>query len=596
MNLTSAPVYQTTSPLGPNEFRLLHVHPAPSLTSPLVAHLSVARCDPGTGTSSTPYDALSYRWGDPGDLVTILVNGTQVGITRSLDSALRHLRTGEEVVVIWTDALYIAQSHRAERSAQIGLMGGIYRAARVVRMYLGEAGTNTSAAMRLVEECAGLGNEALVKERVLRDGDGAAGLVEVLGREYWTRVWMFQEVLLARRAVVHCGGYSAPWRGFKILERVADGNEELRAALRVVARFAVPAREVKDVESLVVATRGLGASVAAEKVYALAGLCDLEKYFEIEDMKTTREVYVEFARGVYRRHGLGLMAGAGRWDSRIGGDVGLPSWTPDFRGVFGVDLVLAAAAHVEVFDATKGRVFSGSSSSSGEGVLEVEGVIVDTVQINVTFGKGEEGRRRILESFNPRRLPRSPSGTTRLQAICDALVMNTDPDGRNKLPDGRSLNRLRLLGLIRQGEFLLGDEFPKAGDEPDVVSFLGSDAQVLKDVAEEYLGLCRSDPTSFDAYRDIFTRSFDGRASSSASLFTTESGYVGRGIRDVQPEDVVAVLFGSRTPVVLRSVGAGSKYMFVSACYVGGLMFGELMDQLDVEGARGVKVERLSLV
>ncbi|KAF6787889.1 ankyrin and HET domain-containing protein [Colletotrichum musicola] len=450
--------------------------------------------------------------------------------------------------------------------------------------------------MRFVSDCASLGNEALVKARVLRDGDGVAGLVEVLGREYWTRVWMFQEVLLARRAVVHCGGYSAPWRGFKILERVADGHEELRAALRVVARFAVPAKEVKDVEALVGATRGLGASVAADKVYALAGLCDLNMYFEIEDMKTTREVFVAFARGVYRRHGLGLMAGAGRWDSRNRDDVGLPSWMPDFRGVFGVDLVLAAAGLMEVFDAPAGRVFSGCCSTSGEDVLEVEGVIIDTILKNVSFGRGEKSRRQILESFDPRRLPHGPAGTARLQAVCDALVMNTDPDGRNKLPDGRSLSRVRLLGLIREAECLLGDEFPKKGDEPDVVSFLGSDAQVLEDVAEEYLELCRTDPASLDAFRGTFARSFDGRASSSAGLFSTESGYVGRGIRDVQPEDVVAVLFGSRTPVILRSVGTGSRYQFVCACYVGGLMFGELMDQLDVEGAHGVKVERLSLV
>ncbi|KAF6828224.1 ankyrin and HET domain-containing protein, partial [Colletotrichum musicola] len=134
---------------GPNEFRLLHVHPASSLNSPLAAHLSVARYDPDTRTSSTPYDALSYRWGDPDDLVAILVNGMEVSITRSLDSALRHLRNRDGELVIWTDAVCIAQSHRAERSAQICLMGGIYRAARVVRMYLGEAGAHTSAAASL---------------------------------------------------------------------------------------------------------------------------------------------------------------------------------------------------------------------------------------------------------------------------------------------------------------------------------------------------------------------------------------------------------------------------------------------------------------
>jgi hypothetical protein len=71
----------------------------------------------------------------------------------------------------------------------------------------------------------------------------------------------------------------------------------------------------------------------------------------------------------------------------------------------------------------------------------------------------------------------------------------------------------------------------------------------------------------FDRHLEHFTA---GR-----SLFVTERGYIGLSTNaNVQTGDVVAVLMGCRTPVILREHGS-EKHNFVSDAFVYGLMDGE---------------------
>ena len=53
------------------------------------------------------YKALSYVWGDPKDVSTILRNGEEISITRSLSLALHQLRQDSQQYVIWIDQLCI---------------------------------------------------------------------------------------------------------------------------------------------------------------------------------------------------------------------------------------------------------------------------------------------------------------------------------------------------------------------------------------------------------------------------------------------------------------------------------------------------------
>lgn len=74
-------------------------------------------------------------------------------------------------------------------------------------------------------------------------------------------------------------------------------------------------------------------------------------------------------------------------------------------------------------------------------------------------------------------------------------------------------------------------------------------------------------------YHESLRRSLHNRC-----FFTTEKGCVGIGPRSMQKSDLVAVLYGSRVPIVLRKCGPTGVYTMVGAAYVHGIMSGEAFD------------------
>ncbi|KAH7213726.1 heterokaryon incompatibility protein-domain-containing protein [Fusarium oxysporum] len=90
--------------------------------------------------SAPPYEALSYTWGEEAASVRILLNGKEFLVRRNLAFALAALRISEPRV-LWVDALCINQQDTTERNHQVGMMGGIFRRAERVLVWLGRPGS-----------------------------------------------------------------------------------------------------------------------------------------------------------------------------------------------------------------------------------------------------------------------------------------------------------------------------------------------------------------------------------------------------------------------------------------------------------------------
>jgi hypothetical protein len=160
------------------EIRLLHLHPTNGTSNEPPAP-DIIRCtfsladlddysdhrldvysDPHLDTlfssenPSKPFEALSYAWGDAKDRTLIDLDGHAFPVTKTLYSALAHLRLLDEERIIWADALCINQGDTNERENQVAMMQFIYaRASRVV-VFLGEAFEGCDAAMDMMEMMA----------------------------------------------------------------------------------------------------------------------------------------------------------------------------------------------------------------------------------------------------------------------------------------------------------------------------------------------------------------------------------------------------------------------------------------------------------
>lgn len=97
---------------------------------------------------SLSYEALSYIWGAVAGESEIICNSFPLLVTANCLTALRHLRKRHKQRILWVDAICINQSSTTERSAQVAMMGEIYRIASRVLLWLGPGSRLTPCVMR----------------------------------------------------------------------------------------------------------------------------------------------------------------------------------------------------------------------------------------------------------------------------------------------------------------------------------------------------------------------------------------------------------------------------------------------------------------
>ncbi|KAK2057321.1 hypothetical protein LY76DRAFT_617253 [Colletotrichum caudatum] len=629
---SSTAVAQATSvyqafPLGDNDLRLLHVQPASSFSSPIVARFSVVHYDPVTNHPPGIYDALSYRWQDPDIKETIFINGIGVSIMKYLENALRHLRYRDRELVIWADAICINQDDIDERNKQVALMRLIYSSAQLVKIWLGEPGPDTAAAMKLINDCF---ERQPAKDRVKRifdDERGSTGLIELLGRDYWTRMWMFQEIILSKAAEVHCGQLSARFLGITYMDFAAARQDlwpgpaetpswvvRLRRALLDIAQFtSTNYLQLEDMEKILLLTRRLNATDPRDKLFALLGTCKMAPYLAIDYKKPVRDIYVEFTRRYFETTGsLSLLMLAG-WENPEGQtDIGLPSWTPDFRASRTADIYVGHSIENPSFaNATKGTRFTavaaapppppcGGDQAGGlaDSLLVAEGLILDTVQQTAPMAKSEGNLKQLIPAFDLARPGRHPSGKPRFQAFCETAVFeiygHREGDSAEKNRDRQDRREQHMLGFMRAMDTVGdggGSGFPRKPDgSVDFSALFGAEARRPGSLARRYEDLEGSRPDVLEGHREAFVREFVYNAGKVSSMFATGGQYFGRCNHSVQPGDVLVLLFGCTFPMILRRAQGG--FRLVGAAYVSGLMHGELMNSLGIDS----KVQRIPLV
>ncbi|KAK5651223.1 hypothetical protein OQA88_12687 [Cercophora sp. LCS_1] len=224
--------------------RLVRLKRKSPYTDCIACELFDASLDGGLGAR---YEALSYTWGRFRDdarnaqvekPVAIVVNHRNFYVTTNLYLALRRLRYVDRDRILWVDAICIDQDNDREKGHQVGMMRRIFEKSERVVVWLGEESPRTSFFMDAVAEIWAVWQHTTPTSRVktalerLRcrpslengchfeeeeeeeeeEGEGfiKTYLQEFLGRPWFTRVWVIQEVASASAGLVVCGSRSHP--------------------------------------------------------------------------------------------------------------------------------------------------------------------------------------------------------------------------------------------------------------------------------------------------------------------------------------------------------------------------------------------------
>ena len=241
------------------DIRLLKLRPG-SWNDDICCELEVTSLD-----EQPEYEALSYAWDDGQNSRRISLDNQLFTICTALESALRRLRHSDRPRILWVDFLCINQEDVDERSSQVSLMQDIYTDSQRVLIWLGEHESkdgSTSSIPNCEREWGDIREDHLrilsftqrvdsyhalpiaIRHFPEQDYDLAAfcfitqlshgkhmhgiplfknvmywrnvsgTLSQIMRQDWWTRIWVVQEAVLAPQATIIYGRFRCPWEIF----------------------------------------------------------------------------------------------------------------------------------------------------------------------------------------------------------------------------------------------------------------------------------------------------------------------------------------------------------------------------------------------
>ena len=235
-----------------------------------------------------PFTALSYCWGSAEDLKEITLNGEVVTVRENLWHFLESLRQVKAPIRIWVDYICINQQDVSERGHQVQLMADIYRSASAVYAWLGAGDRSTNVAIEFVNKLriAPPDWRKSPEARKMRRA-GRVGFHSLAGRIFWSRLWIIQEVVLAKQLYVVVGRRMVDWNWITVAFKKVTFNglnsrydEDIDSVHKEVFYHIRALREAQargshpEISSLLTSFRECQCQDPKDRVYSMLGLLD----------------------------------------------------------------------------------------------------------------------------------------------------------------------------------------------------------------------------------------------------------------------------------------------------------------------------------
>ncbi|KAG0649579.1 Heterokaryon incompatibility [Hyphodiscus hymeniophilus] len=240
----------SSSNAGRNETRLLRIHrwvPWAGVRTTI---------SPKLISSTPPFEAISYTWGNSAKTHSIIVNGRPLKTTAATYNALYSCSLWYRTRLVWIDYVCINQSNADEKSTQVGLMKEIYSSATRVVVWLAGPPKPTGlqhyvelvmrhiqderVAVDIIREFSDLityyGFSGYDLSQAVKREDRShrvyrlSALSDFLANPWFSRVWIIQEVAVAREITFLYENQPIEWQ--PVLEVMNSFQEpEMAAAL-----------------------------------------------------------------------------------------------------------------------------------------------------------------------------------------------------------------------------------------------------------------------------------------------------------------------------------------------------------------------------
>ncbi|KAI0456568.1 heterokaryon incompatibility protein-domain-containing protein [Xylaria acuta] len=545
--------------------------------------------------------------------------------------------------LFWADAVCINQEDETEKSHQVTLMRTIYQNAFVVISWMGPDDDGLiSLAIKWLSLIASEMRRKLQRQpdddvfswmrrypEIFRTGDGYPldnkiwnAIHDFLHLSYWRRIWILQEMVLAKSSWMISGDVSIDydsltmaWRWSEIIQyhrmekpsffpaplwnRLAlpgyVGWEVLRTVFGyrggIFSNPKNPYGSARKLSALLY-TKSYHATDPRDKIYGLLGL--IESDITPDYSRSVVDLYCEAAEKLLKEVGsLEPLNVAGIHNSNATA-FGLPSWVPNWHDISMGDQNPIAPQPYRADEGIK-DFLSGDAFKVVDRTLNAHGFVCESVdRVEPDFDN------RTFFQFCCDYVSRDTggdfyiTGIPRLQAIFRTVFMDVHPETvarfsraphrfafefiRDIIPEDDIQNAaalLRCLGLHPGEEFLESYRrrfYDTAGvSEEELRLLLEASLRFDKihgpdDFLCLWLHVKQSVLSDFSVYAQII-RALHHR------FFHTANGHLGLGPPATLPGDLVCVLSGCTMPLILRRVD--SHYVLVGQCHVLGLMDGE---------------------
>ncbi|KPM42000.1 hypothetical protein AK830_g4586 [Neonectria ditissima] len=626
--------YQYTAIPQGRWFRLLKIHPG-QFGDGITCELFDAELD-----KAPPYTALSYVWGDPAAREPITCAGQDCNITHSLYEGLRRIRGETGIKTVWADAICINQADNAEKGRQVDLMGTIYEKASKVFVWLGEDGAGSSkvafTALESVNRKISTGKD---KEEIPSTeidisvsiqgissgpvtGTRSSLLVDLGASEkeciqklcqlpWFSRVWVLQEVGLAKSATAFWGDSSIDFSQIAVFILYANDHEDLSAILGpeissllsgalyyalwnvwstygkeswvqrtpALKAFAELLEEVTNIDYVLIleASRRFSATNPLDHVYAFLGHPKAlvpgtkEPWLQANYSLSLEEQHRALASSLCR-DSLNYLVQAQPTAQSLEASFQHPSWIPQWN----VNHPNTPSAFWECWDASlrlsEKRVHKAEVHDMK---LSISAVIIDRIDTQSEVMKPadfeplmEGGGRLIEQCWDLAMHAQNPYGNEKYIAFASTLACNYKPKGSTSLHYPNGVIQQLVWFCMNANPTFFRKNFLNHGGFWDI----------------------QWDNNK----RDRFGRCFRNYASH-RRFFVTSRGLWGLGPAVAQKGDVCAVLFGADIPFVLRPMATVGEYKLVGECYMYSFMYGEAVRACE-SGAPGCSKEEILLV